>query len=121
MSLGFSTAFDQSYECRTCELTDLDRDEDVDRRTWRCKKCGHPVWIHLENEAGDTELVERHPACELVAGDFIVLEQNISMGLLEIKGSNPAMGKGNRWFLGIENVGHHIVERDKHYNCMPRA
>lgn len=121
MLLGISTGFDQSYECRTCELTDIDRDEDLDHRTWRCKKCGHPVWIHLENEAGDTELVERHPACEIIAGDFIVLEHNISMGLLEIKGSKPATVKGNKWFLGIENVGHHIVERNKHYNCMPRA
>ncbi|MBM6447234.1 hypothetical protein JQF37_26925 [Pseudomonas sp. MIL9] len=121
MPLGISTGFDQRYDCRTCEVTDMDRHEDLDRRTWRCNTCHKPVWIHLANEGGDSQLVERHPACELIVGDFIVLEHDISMGFLEVKGSQPATVKGNKWYLGIERNGRHIVARDQYYNCMPRG
>ncbi|WNF54232.1 hypothetical protein [Pseudomonas sp. SG20052] len=121
MPLGISTGFDQRYDCRTCDVTDMDWHDDFDRRTWRCSTCHEPIWIHMANEAGDTQLVERHPACELIAGDYIVLEHDISLGLFEVKASQPAMGKGNKWYLGIEQNGHHRPPRDQYYNCMPRG
>lgn len=120
MRLGISTGFDRRYDCRICEVEDMDG-KNLDRRTWRCKTCNKPVLVHLANEAGDSQLVERHPASELDARDYIVLEHDISLGLFEVKDSKPGMGKGNKWYLAIERNGYDIVERDKYYNCMPRG
>jgi len=116
MPLGISTAFDQNYACNTCDLTDMDRDEHLDRRTWRCKTCNKPVQIYLENENGDSYLVERLQACELKVGQFITLEYDISQGAFEVLASEPAMGKGNKWYVAFRRLRGQQVERDTHYN-----
>lgn len=120
MQLGISIAFDQSYSCRTCELTDMDLDDDLDHRTWQCNACGKPVDIHLENEDGGSQLVQRRPACELEEGDFIFLEYDISRAA-EVMASQPALGRGNKWYLALSGIGYERVERSKYYNCIIRG
>lgn len=119
MTFPISTAFDRHYSCSACGTTDLDRDSDLNDRTWTCNTCGHPVHILLKNDAGHSHLVERHQASQLQAGDYIIQEHGLSHGAVRILASNEAMGKGKKWYLALEGVGHERVEPDRYYNRIP--
>ncbi|NBF11441.1 hypothetical protein [Pseudomonas sp. Fl4BN1] len=114
-----TTGFDQSYACSTCDTENLDFDQDLNERDWTCSACGHPVLIALADDAGNTALVVRYQAQHLEPGDYIYQEHDLDGGVLRVMGSNKAMGKGNKWYLGLQGFGSMTVEPDRYFNRVP--
>ncbi|MFG3454567.1 MULTISPECIES: hypothetical protein [Stutzerimonas] len=111
--------FDQSYSCSTCRATDLNREDDLDDRVWTCNTCGEPVLIDLADDKGNAYTVVRTLAKELRVGQYIVEDYTLSHGVMRVLASNKAMGKGNKWYLALEGVGHRKVDPDDYVNCIP--
>lgn len=117
-----ATGFDKGYICTNpdCESTNLDPDDDLNDRTWTCNTCGESVLVEMADDAGTKKYqVRRHPAKDLVPGDYIVQEHDLQGGILRVLGSSQAHGKGNKWFLGLQGFGSLTVEPDRYFNCIP--
>jgi hypothetical protein len=120
MPLGISTGFDQRYDCNICDITSLDRYDDLDDRTWTCNGCKNPVLIHLADDDGNSGVVMRCQAQHLNRGDYIYQEHDLKGGILQVLGSSQALGKGNKWYLGLQGFGGLTVEADRYFNRIPR-
>ncbi|EKT4472577.1 hypothetical protein QEM11_003468 [Pseudomonas putida] len=110
-----STNWDQRYDCNTCQLEDMDLDDDIIEKTWTCKACGEPVLIHMEDDEGQF-LVRRIPANQLARGDLIYLGNNLSR-LIEVNDSSKAQIKNGDWYLALKGIGTRFVESNRYYNC----
>ena len=112
------TGFDKHYWCNTCDTQNLERHTDLDDKTWTCITCGDPIKIDLADAKGNSFTVERHQAQTLTRDDYVVLEHDLSL-LCRVLASNPAMGRGELWYLALEGYGANKAEPDRYYNRIP--
>lgn len=112
-----STRYDQRYDCHHCGSEDLDEDQDMDVRSWRCNQCDRPVVIELADDDGNQATVMRWQAQDVKSGHLIYLEGDLERGALEIFDSKPAMKTG-MWYLAVQSHGKLIVEPDRYINCV---
>lgn len=116
-TLPISTGYDQRYDCHHCGIEDLDEDQDMDVRSWRCNQCDRPVVIELADDDGNQATVMRWQAQDVKTGHLIYLEGDLERGALEIFDSKPAM-KNGMWYLAVQSHGKLIVEPDRYINCV---
>ena len=116
-TLAISTGYDQRYDCHQCGIEDLDEDQDMDVRSWRCNQCDRPVVIELGDDDDNQATVMRWQAQDIKTGHLIYLEGDLERGALEIYDSKPAM-KAGMWYLAVQSQGKMIVEPDRYFNCV---
>ncbi len=114
---SISTAYDQSYACYTCGIKGLDKEKDLDQRTWYCKRCDRSVAIELADDDGNTATAMRRQAQHIQTGYLVYLEHDLERGALEILESQPAM-KAGMWYLAIKSHRGVTVEPDRYFNCV---
>lgn len=118
MTFRVETVFDLSHTCRTGR-TQSDHPTVLERSTWTCRTCRRSVYIEMADKGGNHFVVERVPAREIRAGDFIVYRDRARITAGEVTGSNPHQGKAELWYLAVAQFGHDKISPDQYVSRIP--
>lgn len=118
MTFYIAPSYDSHYSCpngHNCS----NGATNVDRQTWTCTQCHHPLDIDMTDSSGLTLTVERHPANTIRKGDHIVWDKgNSHLGSGVVHGSHAPTGKqqATHWKLVVEGYGPGTVPADQYIN-----
>lgn len=115
------TCLDQSYSCSTCNIQNLDLEEDVDQEDWCCMECGESIDIKMLDDGGHIYLVKRLPARALQHGDSVLMETDYgdprAYHSRRVFDACRSVSKPDKWEVAIEKHTRVKVDPDCYYNC----
>jgi ribosomal protein L37AE/L43A len=115
MSSAFQPYTDtKTYHCTPCQKFGMARLEGFDR-FWICSSCQKPIEIEMQHPQAGICWVNRIPAAHLQAEDELAQENKRSL-TTQVITSGKAQGKGNKWFLALQEIGGVTVEPDRLYD-----
>ncbi|MGA4449521.1 hypothetical protein ACPA0O_19890 [Ectopseudomonas chengduensis] len=118
MTFRAESFFDLTHTCPT-KHAHSDHSADLDSRTWTCRTCQQSVYIEMADKDGNHFIVERVPAREIRAGDFIVYRERAGITAGEVTGSNAYHGKGRLWYLAVAQFGHDKISPEQYISRIP--
>ncbi|MCU1762824.1 hypothetical protein NTD84_24295 [Pseudomonas sp. 14P_8.1_Bac3] len=118
MTFRVETVFDLTHTCPAGHDSP-DHTIVLNRSNWTCLTCQQSVHIKMADKVGNCYLVERVPAREIRAGDFIVYRERAGITANEVTCSNAYQGKGRLWYLAVAQFGHDKISPDQYVSRIP--
>lgn len=118
MTFYIAPSYDSHYSCPNGHNNSSGA-IDVDRGTWTCTQCHHPLDIDMTDSSGLTLTVERHPAKTIRKGDHIVWDKgnsHLASGKVHRSFAPDSKQQATHWTLFVEGYGSGTVPANQYIN-----